>query len=72
MTVAEQVMLKLAALTEEQQRQVLGFIDKLEPRPKQPLADPYGTCADLRTDLPFEEFQKGRQEMWGHATDQEL
>ena len=72
MTVPEQVMSKLAALSDEQQRQVLEFIEKLEPRPKQPLFDPYGSCADLRTDLPFGEFQKNRQEMWGHATDKEL
>lgn len=72
MTTAMQVMRKLQALPEEQQRQVLEFIDQLEARPKQPLSDPYGVCTDLRTGLSFEEFRTNRQEMWGDATDKEL
>ncbi len=72
MTTPMQVVEKLQALSEEQQRCVLEFIEKLEQRPKQTLSDPYGVCADLRMDLPFEEFQKNRKEMWGDATDKEL
>lgn len=72
MGLAGLVVTKLSALSEEQQRQVLEFIDKLQPPCRQPLQDAYGSCADLRTDLPFEEFQKNRQEMWGDSTEQEI
>jgi hypothetical protein len=72
MTVATQVLTKLAALSEEQQRQVLAYVEQLETARKTPAGDPYGSCADLRTDLPYEEFQRNRGEMWGDASDKEL
>jgi hypothetical protein len=72
MTITERVITKLARLTDEQQREVLEYVERLESQAKKPTIDPYGTSADLRTDLPFEEFQKNRQEMWGDATEQEL
>lgn len=72
MTVATQVMLELQSLPEEQQRQVLKYVERLKAEAKKPPVDPYGACADLRTDLPFEEFQKNRWEMWGDATEKEL
>lgn len=34
--------------------------------------DPYGICADIRSDLSFDEFQKNRQELWGNSTDEEI
>jgi hypothetical protein len=71
MTITGQVITKLARLTDEQQRAVLEYVERLESNAKKPALDPYGACADLRTDLPFEEFQKNRQEMWGDATEKE-
>ncbi|MBI3469229.1 MAG: hypothetical protein HY000_40005 [Planctomycetes bacterium] len=72
MSMTEQIVTKLSALNEAQQREVLEFIATLECKPKAPLMDPYGMCSDLRTDMPFEEFQENRQEMWGQATNKEL
>lgn len=71
MTRATRVYLKLNTLSEQQQQEVLEFVENLPVTPKVPLIDPYGTCADLRTNLSFEEFKKNRQEMWGNATDKE-
>ena len=71
-TIAGQLLTKLYALSEEQRRKVLQYAQQLESQAKKPALDPYGSCADLRTDLPFEEFQKNRQEMWGDATDKEI
>ncbi len=31
--------------------------------------DPYGICADIRSDLSFDEFQKNRHELWGSSKD---
>jgi len=72
MTIATQLMSKLSRLSEDQQRVVLEYVDNLAGDAKKPLVSPYGICADLRFDLPFEEFQKNRQEMWGTGTDEEL
>lgn len=71
MTTAVQLMSKLSRLTENQQRAVLEYVEKLAEETKTPPVNPYGSCADLRSDLPFEEFQKNRQAMWGQATDKE-
>ena len=66
MTITGQVLTKIALLTTEQQEDVLQYIEKLVgPAPKAK-SDAYGVCADLRTDLPFEEFQRHRREMWGN------
>jgi hypothetical protein len=72
MTTAVRLMSKLSRLTEDQQRSVLDYVEKLTDVAKEPLLNPHGSCADLRSDLPFDEFQKNRQEMWGHASDMEL
>ena len=72
MTTAVRLMSKLSQLTEDQQRDVLDYVEKLTGGTKKPLLNPHGSCADLRSDLPFDEFQKNRQEMWGQATDREL
>jgi hypothetical protein len=72
MTTAVQLMSKLSRLTEDQQREVLAYVESLTDATKKPRVNPHGICADLRSDLPFHEFQKNRQEMWGNATDMEL
>ena len=68
MTLPEIVLHKLRRIPEERQREVLAFVEKIEAECSdkgQPWHDPYGCCADLRTDLSLEEFQRNRQEMWG-------
>lgn len=75
MTVAETVIQKILSLPEEKQRVVLEFIKELEhtlAAQRELLIDPYGTCADLRSDLSFEEFQQNRREMWGSSADKEV
>jgi hypothetical protein len=75
MSVAELVVKKLQQLSEERQRQVLAFIEQLPSEAasqQEPRRDPYGCCADLRTDLPLEEFQQNRREMWGSSSDKEV
>jgi hypothetical protein len=73
MTTAIRLMSKLSRLTEDQQRDVLDYVEKLTTDDtKKPPLNPHGSCADLRSDLPFDEFQKNRQEMWGNATDVEF
>jgi hypothetical protein len=72
MTTAAQLMSKLSCLTEDQQREVLAYVEKLTDEAKRPRVNPHGICADLRTDLSFHEFQQIRREMWGNATDMEL
>ena len=59
-------------LTEEQKRQVLDLVEQLTHQSVRPSFDLYGTCADLRVNLSFEEFQRNRREMWGNASDQEF
>jgi hypothetical protein len=68
MTIAEQIQTKLATLPEEQQRQVLELVEDLASRSGGPHRGAYGCCADLRTDLPFAEFKKHRQALWGNST----
>jgi hypothetical protein len=75
MTVTETLIRRVFDLSEEQKYKVLIFLEKLQaptsPESK-PLLDPYGICADIRTDLSFEEFKKNRQALWGHSTDEEI
>lgn len=63
MTTATRVYLKLNKLSEQQQREVLAFIEKLPPVPKKPLIDPYGMLAGY--DTTEEEIAEARREMWG-------
>jgi hypothetical protein len=75
MTVTETVIRRFFDLSEEQRYKVLVFIEKLavqSANQSEPLKDPYGICADIRTDLSFEEFQQNRQTLWGQSTDEEL
>ena len=61
MSVAEQIMQKVAALPEDRQREVLAFVEKLEP-PKSPLKDCYGILAGQIPDLSDEEWDQAREE----------
>lgn len=65
MTTAMQVMLKLQSLPEEQQRQVLEFIERLQPAQKLPLLDPRGMFAGHRT--TEQDIAEARREMWGNS-----
>lgn len=65
MTVATQVILKLQALPEEQQQQVLEFIEQLPPKPRPPLIDPRGMFAGY--DTTEEDIAEARREMWGNS-----
>ena len=75
MTTAIQLMSKLSRLSEDQQRIVLQYVENLvadaKKTPVNPF-NPYGFCADLRSDLSLEEFQRNRQEMWGSTSDEEF
>ena len=71
-TITGQVLTKMTRLTQEQQQDVLKFIEKLESQVQKAQMDAYGSCSDLRSDLSFEEFQNNRREMWGGATDREF
>jgi hypothetical protein len=65
MTIAMQVMLKLQALPEEQQRRVLEFIEKLPPAPPQPRVELRGLLKGY--DITDEEIAEARREMWGNS-----
>jgi hypothetical protein len=72
MTVTETLIRRVFELSEEQKHNVLRFIENLEVQSAtkaKPLLDPYGICADIRTDLSFEEFQQNRQALWGHSAE---
>ena len=71
--IVQQITAKARALSLERQQEVLAFVEKLESNEQHgPRLDSYGSCADIRTNLSFEDFAQNRREMWGHATDTEL
>lgn len=75
MTVSETLIHKMLTLPEDKRRQVLEFVERLEQEstaPAERRQKLYGLCSDVRSDLPFEEFRKVRDEMWGRSTDEEL
>lgn len=63
MSTATQVVQKLNALTENQRKQVLEFIDQLPPNPPQPRVELYGLFHGF--DTTEEEIAEARREMWG-------
>jgi hypothetical protein len=65
MTTAIRLMNQLACLTEDQQRNVLEYVEKMTAVSPKPPLNPYRSCADLRSDLSFDEFQQNRHDMWG-------
>jgi hypothetical protein len=65
MTTTMQIMLKLPGLSEEQQRQVLAYIDKLLPAPSPPRVELYGLLKGY--DITDEEIAEARREMWGNS-----
>jgi hypothetical protein len=62
-TIVGQVLSKLVTLSEHQQRQVLEFIETMQPPPRPPLIDLYGMFAGY--DTTEEEIAEARREMWG-------
>lgn len=64
MTVATQVLLKLQTLPEDQQRQVLEFIERLPLQPAPPRTSLYGLFKGF--DTTEEEIAEARREMWGN------
>ncbi len=65
MTIAEQVIQKLQALPEPQQRRVLEFVETLQPPTgKARLIDPYGLFAGY--DTTEEEIAEMRRAIWGN------
>ena len=63
MSPATQVALKLNALTEHQQKQVLEFIDQLPVNPPDRRVELYGLFQGF--DTTEEEIAQARREMWG-------
>jgi hypothetical protein len=73
MNVEQQIMAIVQTLPLERQREVLAFTETLASKVEcTPRVSSYGSCADIRTDLSFEEFAQNRREMWGNATDTEM
>src|SRR5205823_1790555 len=62
MTIATQVLLKLQTLPEDQQRQVLEFIEQMSLRPSPPRTPLYGLFKGC--DTTEEEIAAARREMW--------
>ena len=62
---AETVAAKLVALSEQQQLQVLRYIEGLEAGAKRPLFDPYGLFAGH--DTPADVIDEARREVWAEA-----
>ena len=63
MTTSVQIFSKLSRLNEDQQRDVLAYVDKLTVEITKLSVNLHGICADLRTDLSFDEFQQNRRIM---------
>ena len=65
MTTAQHIFQKTLALPEDQQRQVLAFVESLPPpAPRARLASSYGMLAETASDLDLDEFQQARAELW--------
>jgi len=72
MTVTETLFRKILDLSEPQRQAVLVLVERLEhSTTRETWQDPYGCCADIRTDLSLEEFQQHRRELWGTSTAEE-
>jgi hypothetical protein len=63
MTIAGHVLTKLCALSEDQQRKVLEFIERLPPAPPGERTPLYGLFKGF--DTTEEEIADARREMWG-------
>jgi hypothetical protein len=65
MTIAQHVFQKTLNLPEDQQRQVLAFVESLpQTSPRAPLVDPLGMFAGASSDLNLNDFQQARAETW--------
>ena len=68
MTVEQLVLEKLRALPPEKHKEVLDFVEPLEPanpRPR-PLRSLKGLCADLGIGISAAEIDEARREMWAN------
>lgn len=66
MTVTETLIQKILELPEARREEVLHFVENLGQKPEREEGRPsqlYGMCADIRSDLTFEDFKKVRQQM---------
>jgi hypothetical protein len=74
MSVTELLIQKVQALTEEQQKQLLEYIDTLPPARDKPGPDdsalprinPMGLFAHLGVSISQEEIKQARREMWAN------
>ena len=68
MTIEEMVLEKLRGLPPEKQKEVLEFVDSLNPAggAKKPLRSLEGLWEDLNIDITEEDIAEARREMWGN------
>ena len=68
MTIEELVIEKLRGLPPEKQREVLDFLDSLQPDggTKRPLRSLEGLLEDFNVDITEEDIAEARREMWGN------
>ncbi len=66
MSIEQMVIEKLRALSPEQKKEVLEFVESLEGEQasNQPRQSLYGLWADLGIDLSEEDLAEARREMW--------
>ena len=72
MTVKDAVIEKLEVMPTDQQREVLEFIDSMQPKekPRKPLRSLQGIWADLNVHITEEDLREARNEMWrGYTRD---
>lgn len=67
MTIEQQIVEKLRALSPEKQKEVLDFRNSLKQQPasKTPRRSLLGLWSDLNTHITEEDIAQARREMWG-------
>lgn len=63
MSTTIELITRIARLTTDQQREVLDFVQSLQVSGRKPTLNLYGICADVASDLSFEDFQENRKEL---------
>ena len=68
MSIEQSVIEKILALTPEQQRRVVEFVESLEQRQAHPHArrSLMGMFSDLNVHITEEDIAEARREMWGN------
>ena len=68
MTIEEMVLKRLRRLPPEKQKEVLQFVESLNPDngSKKPLRSLEGLLEDLNVDITGEDIAEARREMWGN------